>query len=217
MLPFEAKLFNVLLLSNSLEFSLKHASAPQEWSCQSNQEPRCSVSIATAQNIYFLPTYWRQFLRVIQTRVWSQAACEIQPPLFPGGGLWTGYTSLSVLASDLWKWGVQRTSLSRFVVKFNEKTGLADRNWALYVSSIIIVGDDAIVLIWGQWAQKKICANRFLPMNPSSWAAATASSAGCFVPFLAPNNCGHQSIPVCEMSQGKVALRGRVITEKCYH
>lgn len=36
----------------------------------------------------------------------------------------------------------------KLVVKFNEKTDLADRNWALYVSSIIIVGgDDAIVLI----------------------------------------------------------------------
>lgn len=56
MLPFEAKLFkNVLLFvpNFSLEFSLKHASAPQNGLVKVTKSLGVAVSIATAQNIYF--------------------------------------------------------------------------------------------------------------------------------------------------------------------
>ena len=143
MLPFEAKLFNVLLFvpNFSLEFSLKPASVPPEWSCQGNQEPRCCCLYSnSSEYLFFLPTYWRQFLRrVIQTRVWSQAAREIQPPLFPGGGLWTGYPSLPVLVLSSVKVRSLENQSLQGVVRLNEKTGLAHRNCALYVLAVFLL------------------------------------------------------------------------------
>ena len=179
-----------------------------------------AVSIPTAQNIYFFypPTkdnsfayiFWSR--RVIQTRVWSQAAREIQPPLFPGGGLWTGYPSLSVLVLSSVKARSLENQSLKGVVKLNEKTGLAHRNCALCVSCIFIVGgDDAIVvLLWGQWVQRSV------PTDSCPWTLLVEP-----LPPLLPQVALSHSLPAWG-TKGKVAgesgfKRGRVITEKCYH
>lgn len=120
-------------------------------------------------------------------------------------GFWSVKVRSSENQSSLWWSSMRRQTW---------QTGTGHYMLAL---SLLFGGDDAIVLIWGQWARRSVPIDSCpwtLPVEPLPLLLLQAALSHS----LHPITCGHQSIPVCEMrapinncvwdEAGKVALRG---------